>query len=145
MTHIMNLTSSEKTIDSLVAGSHTLAQSFDFAGKILIIYVTSKRLTCAHRDIGSKISSEGRNQAEFELDTFRAWFHENVLKKSSDSLSDAVVVLPAGKATPDYRDEPNPFAHHVHSASMVKPSDTGHEIGLQTYLKFWENTRLQWC
>ena len=115
MTHITNSTSSEKTIDPLMARSHTLAQSFGFAGIILTICFTSKRLTCAHRDIGSKISSEERNQADFELNTFRVWFRENVLKESSDSLSEAVLVLPAGKPTPAYRDEPNPFAHPVHS------------------------------
>ncbi|KAL9123772.1 MAG: hypothetical protein Q9217_006833, partial [Psora testacea] len=59
-------------------------------------------------DIGSKITIEERKQAEFELATFRAWFHENVLKESPVSLSEAIIVLPAGKATPDYRDEPNP-------------------------------------
>ena len=145
MTHITNSTSSGKIIDPLMARSHTLAQSFDFAGIILATYTTSKRLTCAYRDIGSKISLEERNQADFELNTFRLWFRENVLKGCSDSLSEAVLVLPAGKATPDYRDEPNSFAHHVHSRVMVISSDIGHEIGLQTYSRFWGRTRLQWC
>lgn len=40
MMHITNSTSSEKTIDPLMARSLTLAQSFDFAGKILTIYFT---------------------------------------------------------------------------------------------------------
>lgn len=136
MTHITNSTNSEKIIDLLVAGSHMLAQSFDFAGKILATYFAGKRLICAYRDIGSKISSEERNRADFELNTFRAWFRENVLKESSDSLSEAVLVLPAGKATPNYRDEPNPYVPHVNSRGMVTFSDVGHEIGLQPYSKF---------
>lgn len=98
----------------------------------------------AYRDIGSKISSEEINQAEFELNTFRAWFGENVLKESSDSTSEAVLVLPGGAATPDYRDEPNPFAHHISSTSTGIYSDIEHEIGLQPYSKFWERTRLPW-
>lgn len=145
MTHITNSTSSEKIIDPLTARSHMSAQSFDFTGNILAIYFAGKRFTCVDRNIGSTISSEERDQAEFELNTFRVWFRENVLKESSDSLSEAVLVLPAGKATPDYRDEPNPFAHHIASASVVISPDVEHETGPQAYSKFWERTRLQWC
>lgn len=144
MTHITNTASFEKIIDPLMARSHMLAQSFDFAGTILAIYFTRKRLTCVYRDIGSKISCKERKQAELELKTFRVWFRENVLKESSDSLSEAVLVLPAGKATPDYRDESNPFAHHITSTNMIIFPDTQHNIGLQPFSKSSERIPLQW-
>lgn len=54
------------------------------------------------------MSKVDRDRAEAELAVFRTWFHENVLKPAPDSLSEAVLVMPAGKADPEYRDETNP-------------------------------------
>lgn len=59
------------------------------------------------RNIGASITREQRDEAESELAVFRQWFDDNVLKPNPESLSDAILVLPSGKATPDYRDTPN--------------------------------------
>ncbi|KAL8980441.1 MAG: hypothetical protein Q9205_004468, partial [Flavoplaca limonia] len=56
-------------------------------------------------DKGATLTVEERNQAKAQLGVFRRWFHENVLKPDPFSLSHAVLVLPEGKADPEYRDD----------------------------------------
>lgn len=48
---------------------------------------------------------EERDEGKAQLAVFRQWFHGNVLKGNSDSLSDSVLVLPEGKAVLEYRDD----------------------------------------
>lgn len=66
-----------------------------------------EHITEVHRDKGASISPEKRDKAEAELDIYRKWFNEHVMKRESDSLSDAILVMPEGKAVPQYRDDPN--------------------------------------
>ncbi|KAI4231268.1 MAG: hypothetical protein LQ349_005714 [Xanthoria aureola] len=54
---------------------------------------------------GASLTIDERNQGKAQLAVFRQWFHENVLKQDSESLSDSVLVLPEGKAVPEYRDD----------------------------------------
>ncbi len=58
-----------------------------------------------NRDKGASLTVAERNQAKAQLGVFRRWFHENILKPDPSSLSDAVLVLPEGKADPEYRDD----------------------------------------
>jgi hypothetical protein len=59
------------------------------------------------RDIGKTVSVDDKDQSIAQLDVFRKWFNENVMSETSTLLSDAVMVMPFGNATPHYRDEPN--------------------------------------
>lgn len=58
-----------------------------------------------NRDKGASLTVEDRNAGKAQLGVFRQWFHENVLKQNPDSLSDSILVLPEGKAVPEYRDD----------------------------------------
>ena len=58
-----------------------------------------------NRNKGASLTIEERDEGKAQLAVFRQWFHENVLKQDSDSLSDSVLVLPKGKAVPEYRDD----------------------------------------
>lgn len=60
------------------------------------------------RDRGAEVTLEQKEQAEKELDVYRRWFHENILKAEDAGGSDAVLILPCGSADPKYRDLPNP-------------------------------------
>ena len=74
------------------------------------MFPTVKRveiITEVHRDKGASISLEQREKAAAELDIYRNWFNERVMKRESDSIPDAILVMPEGKAVPQYRDDPN--------------------------------------
>jgi hypothetical protein len=53
------------------------------------------------------VSVDDKDQAIVQLDVFRKWFKDYVMSETSTALSDAVMVMPFGNATPHYRDEPN--------------------------------------
>ena len=59
------------------------------------------------RDMGAAITTSEKEEAQERLKIFRLWFEGNVLQQDSKSAWDAVLVMPSGEATPDYRDEPN--------------------------------------
>lgn len=42
-----------------------------------------------------------------ELSTFRTWFDNNVMSTDSETLSDAIMIMPYGSANPKYRDMAN--------------------------------------
>jgi hypothetical protein len=59
------------------------------------------------RDIGKTVSLDDKDQGIVHLEVFRKWFNHNVMSETSTLLSDAVMVLPFGHATPYYRDQSN--------------------------------------
>jgi hypothetical protein len=59
------------------------------------------------RGIGKTVSVEDKDQGIVQLGVFWKWFKDNVISETSTLLSDAVMIMPFGNATPHYRDEPN--------------------------------------
>jgi len=55
---------------------------------------------------GTTVTPQLREEAETQIDIFKAWVCEHVIKADSS----AIMIIPAGDSKPDYRDEgyPNP-------------------------------------
>ena len=110
----MNIVGFDKTTSPRMAMNHMLTPSSDYDGMTLITLCTW--VTRSRKIAGTlypEIISEERRQAGFELATFRAWFHEKVPKDSLDSLSKAILILPAGEPISGYGDETNPLVYHL--------------------------------
>ncbi|KAG8162641.1 hypothetical protein KVR01_007119 [Diaporthe batatas] len=60
-----------------------------------------------HRDRGAEVSLKQKEQSLKELEVYRRWFHDAVMKPEAGGGSDAILILPVGSGDPKYRDEPN--------------------------------------
>lgn len=45
---------------------------------------------------------------------FRSWFETNIMGQHSDTVTDAVMVMPFGSASPKYRDDSNKYVLEPH-------------------------------
>ena len=43
------------------------------------------------------------------MKAFRTWFEKNVMGPDKDTVTDAVMIMPFGAATPKYRDDANKY------------------------------------
>jgi hypothetical protein len=76
----------------------------------MVVYLskwTGDTLILPSRDQGAEVTLEQKNQALKELEVYRRWFHDNVLKPEGDGGSDAILIVPCGSGEPKYRDLPN--------------------------------------
>ncbi len=60
------------------------------------------------RKFGKDIDYHERATAVRQVETYRTWFEENVLKDDPDTLSNAILVLPWTADFANYRDTPKP-------------------------------------
>lgn len=60
--------------------------------------------TSAHRETGSKVTLEQKEQGLREVSIYRKWFAENILRKDALTASSAVLIMPLSCYAPDYRD-----------------------------------------
>ncbi|KAI9670069.1 MAG: hypothetical protein M1817_004549, partial [Caeruleum heppii] len=58
-------------------------------------------------DAGKAVTPDEYERNVKEQKVFRDWFRENVLSPDSDTLSDAIMIVPNGRAGPKYRDDHN--------------------------------------
>ncbi|KAF2116745.1 amidase signature domain-containing protein [Lophiotrema nucula] len=56
-------------------------------------------------DVGAGISREEYEATLLDLQVFRQWFHDNILKPQSRTGSTALLILPVGPGNPVFRDE----------------------------------------
>jgi hypothetical protein len=59
------------------------------------------------REMGKDITLEDKERGLKEMEIFRNWFQENVFGSNADTASDAVMIMPNGRAVPKYRDDHN--------------------------------------
>jgi hypothetical protein len=56
------------------------------------------------RALGAAITTAEREHARTELDVYRKWFADHIIREDPDTVSSAIMVLPVGSTKPDYRD-----------------------------------------
>jgi hypothetical protein len=54
--------------------------------------------------IGADVTKEQRDDGMEKMEVFRRWFAENVMDTARESMEEAVLIMPFGSATPQYRD-----------------------------------------
>jgi hypothetical protein len=59
------------------------------------------------REIAKGVTLENKERGLKEMDIFRNWFQANVFGSDPDTASDAVTIMPNGRAVPKYRDDHN--------------------------------------
>jgi len=42
-----------------------------------------------------------------EMKIFRTWFEKNIMGQDGNTVTDAIMIMPFGSATPKYRDDAN--------------------------------------
>lgn len=52
---------------------------------------------------------EHKTQALRELEVYRSWFHDNIMKPEPNGGSEAILIMPCGSGEPKYRDLPNGY------------------------------------
>lgn len=67
-------------------------------------FVQTVGLTFSVRKIGENVTNDDYDEYLTRLNTFRTWFDKTIMSLSSKS--DDIMVLPAGIAAQNYRDEP---------------------------------------
>ncbi|KAI0113931.1 putative amidase [Nemania sp. FL0031] len=73
--------------------------------------------------IGESVTEQDYQTYTNELEVFRKWFNENVISANSETLSDAIMIMPYGSANPKYRDAPNedPSSAHTIGEKFISP------------------------
>ncbi|KAK8059413.1 amidase signature enzyme [Apiospora saccharicola] len=56
---------------------------------------------------GSEVTKEMKETSLQEVEVYRRWFRDNVLKPTEGGGTTAIMLIPCGSSTPKYRDEPN--------------------------------------
>lgn len=64
--------------------------------------------------IAVPFTKEERAQGVAEMKIFRTWFETNIMGQHSDTVTDAIMVMPFGSASPKYRDDSNKYALGPH-------------------------------
>jgi len=74
--------------------------------------------------VGASVSSEDYHQGWAELKVFRDWVDANVLSSHSETLSNAVMIMPYGMGRPKYRDaaNENPSVSHTFGEKFISPA-----------------------
>jgi hypothetical protein len=60
------------------------------------------------RGVGKDVSPQEYETYLEELQVFRDWFSEHVMGPDSETLSNAILIMPYGEPDPEYRDDPSP-------------------------------------
>ncbi|EGX95643.1 amidase, putative [Cordyceps militaris CM01] len=68
--------------------------------------------------IAVPFTKEERAQGVAEMKIFRTWFEANIMGQHNDTVTDAVMVMPFGSASPKYRDDANKLPSIVGSFSV---------------------------
>ncbi|KAM3518755.1 hypothetical protein MY4038_010009 [Beauveria bassiana] len=68
--------------------------------------------------IAVPFTKEERAQGVAEMKIFRTWFETNIMGQHSDTVTDAIMVMPFGSASPKYRDDSNKLPSIVGSFSV---------------------------
>lgn len=63
------------------------------------------------RGIGKEVTLEEYNAYREELKVFKTWFSDNMFSQDSDTMSEAIMIMPYGSANPKYRDVANELVH----------------------------------
>lgn len=84
----------------------TLDQSLDSGGKSAPNLLPDA-MSYTNRHLGKDIKPEQQEEGRKKLEIFRTWFQENVMRTDERTLSDAVLIMPNGRAVPKYRDDHN--------------------------------------
>lgn len=70
----------------------------------VVAFLTKKKT----RDVGKEATIEEYETYLEELAVFRDWFSKLIMGPDSDTLSNAILVMPYGEPDPEYRDDPSP-------------------------------------
>ncbi|KAK4213124.1 amidase signature domain protein [Rhypophila decipiens] len=68
--------------------------------------------------IAVPFTKDDRAQGVAEMNVFRNWFEKNIMGPDKDTVTDAVMIMPFGSATPKYRDDANKLPSIVGSFSV---------------------------
>ncbi|KAI1129070.1 putative amidase [Nemania abortiva] len=68
--------------------------------------------------IAVPFKKEERAQGVAEMKVFRTWFENKIMGQDSDTVTNAVMIMPFGAATPKYRDDTNKLPSVVGSFSV---------------------------
>lgn len=60
------------------------------------------------RGVGKDVTNEEYETYLKQLEVFRNWFSDRLMGPDSESLSNAVLVMPYGEPDPEYRDDASP-------------------------------------
>jgi hypothetical protein len=60
------------------------------------------------RGVGKDVTPQEYETYLEELQVFRDWFSEHVMGPDSETLSNAILIMPYGEPDPEYRDDPSP-------------------------------------
>ncbi|KAB8339253.1 hypothetical protein FH972_022187 [Carpinus fangiana] len=71
------------------------------------------------RGIGKTVSSSEAEQGLEEQRIFREWFESKFMSSDSNTMSNAVMIMPYGSAVPKYRDAPNGYVHSSCSINQL--------------------------
>ncbi|CAG8981416.1 hypothetical protein HYALB_00013919 [Hymenoscyphus albidus] len=63
-------------------------------------------------------TKEERAQGVAEMKVFRSWFEKNIMGPNSNTVTDAIMLMPFGSASPKYRDDANKLPSIVGSFSV---------------------------
>lgn len=79
--------------------------------------------TVCTRELGQKTTLEERDQGLAEIEVFKKWVDQYILPLSADGQPEAIVVVPLGRASANYRD-------------IVPPPDQG-KVSPTSYNPLW--------
>lgn len=106
---IIALMTLERTIGTAFTKSHMLVHGIRSDGKCCLsqFEVTSfgDSTFLTFRDAGAQITEDEMNQGLEEIRIFKKWVDEHVLIEDVETHSRPIIVLPLGRAGPNYRDE----------------------------------------
>lgn len=106
---IIALMTLERTIGTAFTKSHMLVHGIRSDGKCCVsqFEVTSfgDPTFLTFRDAGAQITEDEMNQGLEEIRIFKKWVDEHVLIEDVKTHSRPIIVLPLGRAGPNYRDE----------------------------------------
>ncbi|KAK7981653.1 amidase domain-containing protein [Apiospora saccharicola] len=58
---------------------------------------------------GSRVTEEMVKKSNAEVQVYRRWFQERILRSTAGGGTTAIMLIPCGSSTPKYRDEPNKY------------------------------------
>lgn len=77
-------------------------------GNGTVVYLNNHhKILTLYRDRGAQVTLEQKEKSLEELEVYRRWFQENIMKPDANGGSDAVLFVPCGSGEPKYRDLPN--------------------------------------
>lgn len=125
MLTIMLTTSFEQIIGSNMKKHHMSVLLFVAVGRSPSQYLTIRDLLMIRRDYAKTVTSAACDEALKRLETYRIWFHENILRSGKGH---ALLVLPIESTGPRYRDEFMEYDSLVSSKATADQSSVLFEV-----------------